>query len=124
MDILIDGDRIVDIGGDLDAPDATVIPLDGRIVIPGLVNAHLHTWQTALRYIGADWSLPEYLAKAHGEIAHRYHPEDIYAGTLAGALDQIDSGVTTIGDWSHNCVTPEHADDSAWVSFRPLIQDG
>ncbi|MCV7228044.1 amidohydrolase family protein [Mycolicibacterium komossense] len=110
LDVLVEGDRITQIGRRLDPAGADIVDLAGRVVIPGLVNAHLHTWQTAMRFVGTDWSLPEYLANAHGAVAHRYSPDDMYVGTLAGALNQIDGGVTTIGDWCHNCVTPEHAD--------------
>jgi len=110
IDILIDGDRIAALGDNLDPTGADVVDLTGRIVIPGLVNAHLHTWQTALRFTGADWSLLEYLAHTHGHVARRYRPDDMYVGTLAGALNQINCGTTTLGDWCHNCLTPAHAD--------------
>ncbi|MEU6189087.1 amidohydrolase family protein [Nocardia sp. NPDC047038] len=110
VDILVDGDRITEIGDRIDPRGADVVEFAGRIIIPGLVNAHLHSWQTAMRFAGADWSLPEYLVHAHGVAARHYRPQDIHIGTFAGALNQIDSGVTTIGDWSHNCVTPDHAD--------------
>jgi len=110
IDILIEGDRIAMMGDRLDAAGADVVDLTDRIVIPGLVNAHLHTWQTALRFAGADWSLLEYLAHTHGHVARRYRPEDMHIGTLAGALNQINCGTTTVGDWCHNCLTPAHAD--------------
>jgi 5-methylthioadenosine/S-adenosylhomocysteine deaminase len=110
VDVLIDGDRITEVGEHLNPAGADIVECASSIVIPGLVNAHLHTWQTAMRFAGADWSLPEYLGHAHGEVAHHYRPDDVHIGTVAGALNQIDNGVTTIGDWCHNCVTPEHAD--------------
>jgi 5-methylthioadenosine/S-adenosylhomocysteine deaminase len=109
-DVLVDGTRIVAVGEDLDAEGAEVFDLGGRVVIPGLVNAHLHTWQTSMRFVGADWTLPQYLATAHGEIARHFRPADIHIATLAGSINQLASGVTTIADWSHNCVTSEHAD--------------
>ncbi|HEY2562605.1 MAG TPA: amidohydrolase family protein [Acidimicrobiales bacterium] len=43
-------------------------------------------------------------------IAPRHTPEDIYAGTLWGALQALDAGITTIGDWAHNLPSAEHAD--------------
>lgn len=110
IEILIEGSRIAMMGDRLDATGADVVDLTDRIVIPGLVNAHLHTWQTALRFAGADWSLLEYLAHTHGHVARRYRPEDMYIGTLAGALNQINCGTTTLGDWCHNCLTPAHTD--------------
>ncbi|BBX37880.1 cytosine deaminase [Mycolicibacterium mageritense] len=97
-------------GDHLDPIGADVVDLEDRIVIPGLVNAHLHTWQTALRFAGGDWSLLEYLAHTHGHVARRYGPDDMHIGTMAGALNQISCGTTTVGDWCHNCLTPAHAD--------------
>ncbi|MGW0055921.1 amidohydrolase family protein [Nocardia nova] len=110
LDIRVEDDRIVALAEHIDETDAEIVDLPGRIVVPGFVNAHLHTWQTALRGTGADWTLHEYLARTHGEIARRYTPSDLHIGTLAGALNQLDSGVTTVGDWCHNCRTPDHAD--------------
>lgn len=41
--LLIDGERIVDIGTGTPAPEnATVVPLGGRVVMPGLIDAHVH----------------------------------------------------------------------------------
>jgi 5-methylthioadenosine/S-adenosylhomocysteine deaminase len=110
VDILVEDDRLAGIGESLDAPDAQTVDLSGRIVIPGLINAHLHTWQTALRLVGADWTLPQYLHRVHGDIAPRYTPDDIYIGNLGGALNQINCGTTTLGDWCHNNSTAEHTD--------------
>ncbi|GLY49898.1 amidohydrolase family protein [Lentzea sp. NBRC 102530] len=109
-DVLIDGDSIVGIGTDLDDTGAEIVDVTDRIVMPGLVNAHLHTWQTALRGAGIDWTLADYLGRMHGAVAEHYRPEDMRTGTLAGALSQLDRGTTTLGDWCHNTPTPEHTD--------------
>ncbi|OBH04194.1 cytosine deaminase [Mycobacterium sp. E2699] len=110
LDILVEDDRIASLGDHPDSDGAEIVDLSGRIVIPGLVNAHLHTWQTALRCVGADWTLPQYLRHVHGDVARRYSAEDIYIANLVGALNQINCGITTLGDWCHNNRTPEHAD--------------
>ncbi|MFE1837357.1 amidohydrolase family protein [Streptomyces sviceus] len=110
LDILVDGDRIAALAENIEAPDADAVDLSGRIVIPGLVNAHLHTWQTALRSVGADWTLMQYLTHLHGECVGHYTPADMHISNLAGALNQINCGTTTLGDWCHNALSPEHAD--------------
>jgi 5-methylthioadenosine/S-adenosylhomocysteine deaminase len=110
VDILVEDDLIADIGESLAPADAQTVDLSDRIVMPGLINAHLHAWQSALRFVGADWTLPEYLGHIHGDLAPRYTPDDIYIGNLAGALNQINCGTTTLGDWCHNNPTPEHTD--------------
>lgn len=109
-DVLIDDDKIVDVGPSLDVDDAEVIDADGMIVMPGLVNAHIHLWQTALRGLGADWAGSDYFNNLHTNLTPRYRPEDTYIGTLVGALNQLDSGVTTVFDWCHNNSTPAHTD--------------
>jgi 5-methylthioadenosine/S-adenosylhomocysteine deaminase len=43
-------------------------------------------------------------------IALKHSPEDVYAGTLWGALQALDAGITTIADWAHNDQSPAHAD--------------
>ncbi len=109
-DVLIDGDRIAAIGAAIDAADAELVDARNAIVMPGFVNAHIHTWQTGLRGIAADWTIPEYLHNMHASIAPRFTPDDIHVSNLVGALNQLNSGVTTMVDWCHNNPTPAHTD--------------
>jgi cytosine/adenosine deaminase-related metal-dependent hydrolase len=46
-DVLIEDGVIVDMAERVDAPDAEVIDATDRIVLPGFVDNHRHTWQTA-----------------------------------------------------------------------------
>jgi 5-methylthioadenosine/S-adenosylhomocysteine deaminase len=47
-----------------------------------------------------------------------YRPEDTYAGNLIGTLEALDSGITTLLDWSHNLNTPAHADAAVAALFE------
>ncbi|HLH89848.1 MAG TPA: amidohydrolase family protein [Xanthobacteraceae bacterium] len=110
-DVLIENGRIAAIAPRLDAPDgAEVIDAAGMIVMPGLINGHLHTWQSALRGIAGDWTVARYMQAMHRGLATLYRPEDIYIANLTGALNQINNGATTLVDWCHNNPTPEHTD--------------
>ncbi len=109
-DLLVEGDRIAAIGPGLSAPGAQEIDAAGCILIPGLVNAHMHTWQTALRGVTGDWTMTAYFRSMHAGLATRFTPEDIYIATLAGGLNQINCGTTTLVDWCHNNPTPRHTD--------------
>ena len=100
-DVLIEGDRIAAVGRALRAEADEVVDASGMIVMPGLVNAHMHTWQAGLRGIGAQWPAGAYHRHVHGNMATRYTAEDTYLGNLVGALNQIDNGVTTLFDWCH-----------------------
>ena len=107
--MLIDGGRIAAIAPSLQA-DAETVDCSGHFVLPGLINAHMHTWQTALRSVAANWTLLEYFRHVHAGLATVFTPEDIHVATLAGAPNQLDHGVTTLVDWCHNNPTPEHTD--------------
>ena len=110
-DILIGADGTIEaIGPDLSAADAEIVDVTGRIVLPGFVDTHRHTWQSVVRNVASDWSLTEYLAGLHTGLSKYFRPEDTYTGNYLGALEALDSGITTLVDWSHNLATPAHAD--------------
>ena len=48
-DLLINGSKIEAIGPALSAPDAEVIDATNKLVLPGLIDTHRHTWETQLR---------------------------------------------------------------------------
>ncbi|MFD3581698.1 amidohydrolase family protein [Streptomyces sp. NPDC058683] len=116
-DVLIEDGVIVKVAGHIDAPDAEVIDATGRIVMPGFVDNHRHTWQTAFRGVGADWTFPEWAVAMHGTVKPHYQPEDVYAGTLLGRLEALHSGVTTMLDWYHVAGTHAH-EDAAVAALR------
>jgi len=109
-DVLIEGDRIAAVGERVDAPGAEILDASAFILIPGLINAHMHTWQTGLRAVSSNWTLLEYFRWMHAGLATRFQPEDVRIGTLAGALNQMNCGTTTLVDWCHNNPTPAHTD--------------
>ncbi|WP_019074195.1 amidohydrolase family protein [Streptomyces hokutonensis] len=113
-DVLIEDGVIVQVAERIDAPDAEVIDATDRIVMPGFVDNHRHSWQTAFRGVGADWTFPEWAVAMHGTVKPHYRPEDVYAGTLLGRLEALHSGVTTMLDWYH--VAQSHAHEDAAVA--------
>ncbi|MCK1594926.1 amidohydrolase family protein [Bradyrhizobium sp. 164] len=121
-DVLVEGSRIASVRPSIDigSGEAEIIDGTGRIIIPGLINAHMHTWQTALRGYAANWTLLEYFRRMHAGLATVFRPDDIYIATLIGALNQINCGTTTLVDWCHNNPTPDHTD----AAVSGLIESG
>src|ERR1700722_8943647 len=110
-DLLIEDGRIAQVAPQIDAgADAEVIDATDRLVLPGMVDTHRHTWQALFRNIGSDWTLAHYLSGLHDTVSGLYRAEDTYAGNLLGGLEALDSGITTLLDWCHNLNTPEHTD--------------
>lgn len=109
-DILVEGDRIAQVGADLSVADAQVIDAAGDIVIPGFIDTHRHTWETNIRTCAPDFTLGAYFGAILDQFAPKYQPDDVYASNQWGALECINGGITTLVDWSHIMNTPDHAD--------------
>ena len=109
-DVLVDGGRIAAIGPDIEAADAEVIDAASKLVLPGLIDTHRHTWETVTRSLISEGDLAVYLKLFFETLGPRYRPEDVYIGNLLGALGALSSGITTLLDWSHCMNTPAHAD--------------
>jgi cytosine/adenosine deaminase-related metal-dependent hydrolase len=111
-DVLIEGDRIAAVGRGLSAAGAEVIDATGMICMPGLINAHIHTWEIGLRGIGANWCGPDYFNHLHHNMTNLFQPEDNYIANLVGGWSQLEGGTTTIFDWCHNLRSPAMTDAS------------
>ncbi|WP_241387567.1 amidohydrolase family protein [Rhodococcus sp. CH91] len=116
-DVLLAGSRIVAIGPDLrsesehGAASALVVDTRGAIVSPGFVDTHRHAWEAQLRRSIPDVTdLGEYVMSTLAGIAPNYTPEDMYIGTRLAALTALDSGITTMLDFSHNSRSSAHSD--------------
>jgi 5-methylthioadenosine/S-adenosylhomocysteine deaminase len=109
-EVLIEDGRIAAVGPSVEAGAAEVIDVDRSIVLPGFVDTHRHTWQAVIRNIAADWAHGHYMRGIHNGLSQYFRPEDTYVGNLLGTLESLNSGITTLVDWSHNLATPEHAD--------------
>lgn len=113
-DILIEDGKIAAIGTDLaagiDPSTCECIDATGLIAIPGLINAHIHMWQTAVRGFGVDWTGVEHHFHMQTEFVPVYTPDDMRASEYFGALNLINGGTTTVYEWCHGNRTPDHSD--------------
>ncbi|MFD6986241.1 amidohydrolase family protein, partial [Streptomyces sp. NPDC059956] len=99
-DVLMRDGAIAAVGKRLPAPPGThVIDTAGQLVMPGFVDVHTHLWQSSLRGGCADRDLFGWLADCNRATFSRITPADMYRFVRLGALDSIQSGVTTLVDW-------------------------
>ena len=83
----------------------------GMIVMPGLIDTHWHLWTSLYRSMSSSNPSTAYFALnfANGV---RCLPKDLYHGARLGLVDALNTGITTVHDWSHNLRSPEHADQN------------
>ena len=92
------------------APAGTaVIPMPGRALLPGLANAHSHTFQRLFRgraegraaglFSGGDtfWTWREQMYRAAGFCS----PEDVYDVARATFLEMVTAGITVVGEFHY-----------------------
>ena len=112
-DVLIEGGKIREIRPNIEVSRDAVVVIDAanRIVIPGFVDTHSHSYQGLLRNILVNGLLnPDYNRDIQNILTPAYQAADAYAGMLVTALGFIDMGTTAIVDISQVSHTPEHSD--------------
>ena len=101
--LAVQGDSILAIGpeGDLEKTiDAKeVFDCGGKVLMPGLVNAHTHVPMTLLRGLADDLRLDVWLLGYMMPVEREFvSPEFVHLGTLIGCVEMIRSGITCFAD--------------------------
>lgn len=94
-DVLFEGGKISEVTPDVNAPNAEVIDATDKIVMPGLVDAHRHVWQAAIKGVAPDTDLNDPV----GAVVLAAHPRLVDSVFVAGralkrdgALVGVDAG--------------------------------
>jgi len=113
--VLIDQGRIVGVGpGEAPASARSagkVVDAAGMAVMPGLVNAHTHLFQSFLRGLADDKPLLEWLEAAIWPVAKELTGPEARAASRLGLIENLRSGVTSVID--HQYVHTDTAIDDA-----------
>lgn len=108
-DILVRGERIVAIEPDIVVDGAIEIHAEEMIALPGFIDTHRHSWQNVFRRFAPNATLETY-GRAVDRLAEIIRPSDVEIGNLLSCYGALNSGVTTMLDWSHISNSPEHSD--------------
>ena len=87
-----------------------VIDAVNQAVIPGLVNAHTHLFQTFIRGLADDKPLGEWLKTVIWPVAANMGPNEARLSALLGYVENIRSGATSIIDNQYLHNTPDMDD--------------
>lgn len=131
-DILIEGGTIAAVGPGIE-PDGLheVIDAHGRLILPGLINAHYHSHDTLCRGMFEELPLEMWLLYTLPMGANRSR-EELRARTLVGAIECLRCGITTVQDMlgliplddpSTDVVLDAYRDAGIRVIFSPMVWD-
>jgi len=104
--VAIEGGIIRDVGRTSEVrrryPDAEFIDAGGRVIMPGMINAHMHIYSTFARGMALKDAPPrtfiQILERLWWRLDKALGPEDVYVSALVPLIDCIRCGTTTILD--------------------------
>jgi 5-methylthioadenosine/S-adenosylhomocysteine deaminase len=101
--VAVKGDSIVAVGKEAEIKKEysanEIIDCKGRVLMPGLINAHTHVPMTLMRGLADDLRLDVWLMGYMLPVEREFvSPEFVRLGTQLACAEQIRSGVTTFND--------------------------
>ncbi len=97
-DILIEGKRIAKVGRELRVENAEVIDCSDKVIVPGLIQTHVHLAQVLFRGLAEGRSLLEWLREYIYPLESAHTPESLYWSAMLGLVELVKSGTTAIID--------------------------
>lgn len=104
QDVLINEGKIVDIGNRISEEGKEVIDCTDKLVIPGMINAHLHSDENFFKGMFDNMPLEIWMLYSCPPLSYGpFSPEMIYLRTLLGAIEMVKRGVTCVQDDVSEC---------------------
>jgi cytosine/adenosine deaminase-related metal-dependent hydrolase len=117
-DILIEEGTIISVGAGLPTDGVQkVIEASGRLVLPGLVNAHYHSHDVLCRGLFEELPLEIWLLYTLPMGAGR-SKDEVRARTLVGALECLRCGITTVQDMLGLVPLDDESTDVVLAAYR------
>jgi len=97
-DIYVEHNRITAIGPNIGLKAETIIDAAGKLVIPGLIQTHVHLCQALFRGMADDLELLDWLMKRIWPLEGSHDGESLYYSALLGCAELLRGGTTSIID--------------------------
>jgi 5-methylthioadenosine/S-adenosylhomocysteine deaminase len=108
--IAVQGNTIValDTSAAIDAAYTAPKTIDarGRALFPGLLNIHTHLFQAAVKGLGEDMPVEQWVQAVTFPTAAVMTPEEAYLLALVSCLENLRSGATTVMDFMYGMRDP------------------
>lgn len=122
--LAVRGDRIVALGPTAEVTPAYTalreIDASGRALFPGLLNIHTHLFQSAVKGLGEDMPVEQWVQAVTFPTAAAMTPEEAYLLTLVSCLENLRSGATTVMDFMYGMRNPALHD----AVIRAMLDSG
>lgn len=123
--VVIEDDVIIDVGRSDEIkrkyPRYERVDIGGKIVMPGLINAHQHAAMSLLRGYADDYPLKDWLENWVWPFERHMTGYDIYVGALLTAVESIMGGTTTVNTMYHYLEDYNEAMAFAEVGLRGVV---
>ena len=98
--VAIEGKTIVAVGprSEIDGDAREVIDATDRLVMPGLIDAHMHSSAV----LGRGWAqeVETWMASAYAPMLRHSNPDNAPLGTMLALIEGVMNGTTTFGDYN------------------------
>ena len=133
--IAVRGSRIAAVGptDEITAQYAApkVINARGRALFPGLVNTHTHLFQSAVKGLGEDMAVEQWVQAVTFPTAVTMSAEETYLAALVSCLENLRSGATTLVDFMypvgdpaiHEAVIRAMVDSGVRGTYSRMVND-
>lgn len=121
--IYIEGDAIAGIGTKPEGfVENKVIEGKDKLVIPGLINAHTHSYMALFRNVADDVPFMDWLFKGVDPLEQQMVPEDAYWGASLAIMEMLRCGTTCFNDMQMHIGQTTRA--AAEAGMRAVISRG
>lgn len=92
----------------------------GRALFPGLLNIHTHLFQSAVKGLGEDMAVEQWVQAVTFPTAAAMTPEEVYLLSMVSCLENLRSGATTVMDFMYGMRDPALHD----AVIRAMLDSG
>ena len=98
LDIVVKDDSIFKIEKEYNGQFDRIIDAKGKIIMPGLINAHTHMGMSIFRATNDNLTLQDWLENKIWPIENNMVDEDVYYASLLSCIEMIKTGTTCASD--------------------------
>lgn len=106
-DVAVKDGKIAEVGDTLHCEAERILDGTGKFLFPGMVNTHVHIFQSLLKGVGADHNLMEWIQLCTSRYGPKMTPRFQRAAARLAIMECLKSGVTTLTEFFYTQQDPD-----------------